>query len=187
MISVLFPKATLSEYGRVDPTSGWIKFRCDLGSEKNIETLFRHFGWQIPGEKSSLEKLDGKLKGGHFILTANLTEEDRNKLQLRSPDRTFDMETVREIGFDECSGFECHRLEGRKKKGFRRQLRFQMKISKECTLAELESYQFATDNARASLKVVYIREAEQTNIELDPKDDAQGNLHDDARFSAPAN
>jgi hypothetical protein len=66
--SINFAGAQIAEFGRVDPASGWIKFRCSLGG--GLDALFAKMGWDVPGEKTAMEKLDGKLSGGNFILTA---------------------------------------------------------------------------------------------------------------------
>jgi hypothetical protein len=176
---ITFPSSRIAEFGRVDPESGWVKFRCHL-APKNIEPLFNHFGWQVPGEKVSLDKLDGKLAGGHFIMTAKPDEEQR--LKLKSKDGRVDTDMEINIEYLTIDGFECHRLEleGRKKKGFRRELRFKAKFNCEDGAANLEAYMMRTDNARGSLKVTYVKEPEQTNLVPDgvtaSEDQRQGAL-----------
>ncbi len=158
MSSITFQGAKIAEFGRVDPLSGWIKFHCSLGA--GLEKLFEIMGWDIPGNKTTLEKLEGKLDGGHFILTAK--------------DKLVDAEV--DIEFVAIKGFECHRfeLEGRKKKGFRRELRFAVSFKCVDGCANLESYMMRTDNARGTLKVSYLKEAVQEEIPME--DDKQGVL-----------
>lgn len=149
--TITFPSAKIAEFGRVDPASGWIKFRCSL--PKGFEKLFELMGWDIPGEKTVSEKLDGKLTGGHMILT--------------SKDKLVDAEV--DIEFESITGFECLRLEleNRKGKGFRRELRFKAQFKCVDGAANLENYMMQTDNARGSLKVSYLREAVQPELPMD--------------------
>src|ERR1041384_134281 len=126
---------------RVDPQSASANFRCNL-TPKNLDVLFQHMGWQVPGDSASLEKLDGKLRGGHFILTAKIDDELR--LKLKSKNGEVDMDAEVDLEYSEISDFQCHRfeIEGRKKKGFRRELRFKATFPPKCpdALANLENY-----------------------------------------------
>lgn len=148
--SITFAGAQIAEFGRVDPASGWIKFRCSLGG--GLDALFSKMGWDTPGEKTAMEKLDGKLSGGNFILTAK--------------DKLIDAEI--DIAYVSVTDFACHRfeLEGRKKKGFRRELRFSVSFVEEDACGKLESYMMTSDNARGSLKVVYYPEEVQPELDL---------------------
>lgn len=163
MAEIYFPGVRLSQYKRFDPARGEVKFRCVM-SQKNWATLCSSMGWTMPGDKCSLERFDGKLKGGYFVMTANLDQQTR--LALKSRDGTFDSEASYEIGFDELSDFECHRLElkERKNNAFVWELRFAAKFHAESTVAELERYQFATDNARFGLRVKYKIDPEQIRL-----------------------
>lgn len=163
--SLTFPSAKIAEFGRVDPESGWIKFRCSL--PKDIEKLFQVMGWDIPGEKTVSEDLEGKLKGGHLILTPKLDKDEL--LKVKSPDGKVNTDAEVDIEFEDISSFKCLRLEleGRKGKGFRRELRFEAKFKCEDGAANLESYMMRTSNARGSLKVTYYTEPVQTEIKLD--------------------
>ena len=145
-----FPDARITEFGRMDPASGWVKFACNL-SPQSIKVIFQHFGWEVPGDKSSLEKFDGKLEGGSFILNA------KDKLVSGGVD----------IDYVACNSFACHRfeLEGRKKKGFRRELRFTVTFKQQDACALLESYMMTTDNARGVLQLSYVEQPEQITIE----------------------
>ena len=160
---ISFPQAKITEFGRVDPTSGWMRFRCKL-TEKNMRTLFEHMEWREPGERTSLEKLDGKLVGGHLVLNPKLSADQ--KLAIKSKDGAVDPESEMEIGYDTMTDFQCLRLEleGRKGKGFRHELRFTVKFHKETTCSEIELYQFRTDNAEGGLTVTYEKEPEQGEI-----------------------
>ncbi len=97
-----------------------------------------------------MEKLDGVLKGGKLILT--------------SKDKLVDAEV--DLGFIKLTGFSVNRfeLEGRKGKGFRRELRFKVTFESEDGCSRLESYMMACDNARGSLQVQYFQQAEQIEI-----------------------
>lgn len=144
-----FPDARIAEFGRVDPASGWVKFQCNL-NPKSINVIFGHFGWEAPGDKSKLETFDGKLEGGSFILT--------------SKDKLVDGEV--DISYTTCNSFACHRfeLEGRKKKGFRRELRFTVTFKQQDACALLESYMMTTDNARGVLQLTYVEQPEQISL-----------------------
>lgn len=145
---ITFPSVKIAEFGRVDPSSGWIKFQSSL--PKGFEKLFDLMGWDVPGDKTMSEKLEGKLEGGHLILTA------KDKL----------VEAEVDIEYISITDFSCLRLEleGRKGKGFRRELRFNVKFKQQDACALLEGYQFASDNARGSLKVNYLVEPVQTSL-----------------------
>ncbi len=148
--SITFAGAQIAEFGRVDPASGWIKFRCSLGG--GLDALFGRMGWDVPGEKTAMEKLDGKLSGGNFILTA------KDKL----------IEAEVDVAYVTVTDFACHRfeIEGRKKKGFRRELRFSVSFTEDDACAKLENYMMTSDNARGSLKVVYYPEQVQEDLDL---------------------
>lgn len=148
MNQITFPSVKIAEFGRVDPSSGWIKFQSSL--PKGFEKLFDLMGWDVPGDKTMSEKLEGKFEGGHIILTS------KDKL----------VEAEVDIEYVSITDFQCLRmeLEGRKGKGFRRELRFNVKFKDETTCALLEAYQFKCDNARGSLKVTYLVEPVQTTL-----------------------
>lgn len=151
MNHITFPSVKIAEFGRVDPSSGWIKFHSSL--PKGFEKLFALMGWDAPGDKTMSQKLEGKLEGGHLILTA------KDKL----------VEAEVDVAYLSITDFQCLRLEleGRKGKGFRRELRFQVKFVEEGAAAKLEAYQFECDNARGGLKVTYL--IEQVQQELVPE------------------
>lgn len=164
---IQFHSVKLAEFGRVDTASGWMKFQCPM-SAKSMDVLFPHMGWDIPGDKSSLEKLDGKLKGGHFILTAKADDE---KLKVKSQDGSVNLEMEIDIEFGEITDFQCVRLEleGRKKKGFRRELRFKATFAEKCedAAANLEAYMMRSGNSRGTLKVTYFVDPEQITMSHD--------------------
>lgn len=157
MLNITFTGARISEFGRVDSSSGWIKFHCQLGSTLN--GTFAKMGWDIPGSKTKSEKLEGKLNGGRLALIS------KEKLV----DAELDMEYVT------ISDFECLRLELEQKKGkcFRRELRFNVTFKAMDGAALLESYQNRSDNARGALKVSYLKEAEQAPLPLTDTDRLQ--------------
>lgn len=154
--------ATIAEFGRVDATSGWFKFRCSPGS--SLEQICKKMGWPMPGEKSSLERLDGEFKGGHLTLTCS------GKL---IKDVDVDIEYLK------IKGFELHRLElvGRKGKGFRRELRFSGTFECEDGAANIESYMMRSGNAAGTLRITYLKEQVQTDLPL--ADDKQVSIPDD--------
>lgn len=155
MGTINFPGVKIAEFGRSAPDAGYIKFHSTL--PKGFEKLFELMGWDIPGNKTSLEKLDGKLEGGHLILT--------------SRDKIIDAEV--DIEFSSIKDFACHRfeLEGKKGKGFRRELRFTAAFKCEDGAANLESYMMRTDNAKGSLKVTYLLEPVQTEMSLEGEEE----------------
>lgn len=148
--TLTFAGAKMAEIKRVDPASATVKFHCNLGN--GLSKLFDKMGWTQPGDKTTREDLEGKLMGGNFIFT--------------SQDKLVDAEV--DIAYTDCKGFACHRfeLEGRKKKGFRRELRFTITFKEQDGVAKLESYMMTTDNAKGSLKVVYFPEAVQDEMDL---------------------
>ncbi len=172
--TILFPSVKIAEFTRFDPSSGVIKFRSTL--PKGFETLFQTLGWEVPGDKTTMESLEGKLKGGHLLLSPKLNKET---LKVKSTDGKVDTEADVDIEFGEIKDFQCLRLEieGKKKKGFRRELRFKATFAAKATdsCANLEAYMERTDNAPGSLKVSYLPEPIQTTIS---HDESQSSLID---------
>jgi hypothetical protein len=148
MLKVSFSAAKIAECGRVDPASGWIKFHCLMG--KGYEKLFERMDWQIPDDHTVRQTLDGALEGGYLVLTAK--------------DKLIDADV--QLAFKSMTGFQCLRLEleGRKGKGFRRELRFSCTFKDLDGLAKLEAYMNACDNARGVLAVSYLKEPVQETI-----------------------
>src|SRR5580658_5020250 len=99
MSFITFPAAEISDFSRCDPTSGAVKFRCSL-NDKSMKTLFESMGWDIPGVKSSLEKLDGKLEGGTILLKANATG-----LKVKSPDGGIDTDAEVDLEYKSVTDF----------------------------------------------------------------------------------
>lgn len=163
-----FAGAKIAEFGRVDADSGWFKFRVVGGA--GLEALCKKMGWSMPGDKTTLEKFEGKLVGGHLVLNC----------QDRLVDAGLDIE------YGEIKGFELHRLEleGRKKKGFRRELRFSGTFKCIDGAANFESYMMRTANARGVLKVTYLKEEVQENLPID--DAKQLSIPDDVRATPRA-
>jgi hypothetical protein len=151
MGKITFPGAKMADFGRSAPDSGYIKFHCTL--PKGFENLFTAMGWDVPGRKTTSENLEGKLEGGHLILT--------------SRDKLIDAEV--NIEFSTITKFACHRfeLEGKKGKGFRRELRFEAKFKCVDGAANLENYMMRTDNARGVLQVTYLLEPIEQQLPLD--------------------
>lgn len=166
MLKVRFGSTKFAEIGRVDSGSGWIKFVCYLG--KGFEKLFDAMDWQVPDDHVTAQSLEGKLEGGSFFMTSK-------------GEKLVDGEV--EIDFGTITGFKCLRmeLEGRKGKGFRRELRFSATLKSDDGLALIESYMLATDNARGVLTINYRKEPVQQTIP--ETDEAQMKL-DDERAAA---
>ena len=145
---VAFPDVEIASFQRFDPSSAEVKFHAAL-TPANIGKLFEHFGWDVPGDKSSLYSYDGKLEGGRFII--------ESKEKLKSAEA--------EVPYLICSGFACHRLnlKGRKKKGFRRELRFKITLDAADACAKLEGYMM-TVGASGALKLSYVEQPEQTTL-----------------------
>jgi hypothetical protein len=146
---ISFGAAKIMEISAVDPSSKSIKFACWLG--RGFEKLFDRMEWQVPEVHTTTQGLDGNFKGGSFTLTAK--------------DKLIDAEV--EIDFLNMTGFQCKRLEleGKKGKGFRRELRFSATFKEPDGLAKLEAYQNASDNARGTLLVNYLQEPVQADLE----------------------
>jgi hypothetical protein len=155
---ITFPSCTIASFSRVDPSSGEVKFHCELPL-KGTDKLFERMDWQVPGDTTTEQGLEGKLEGGNFILTA------KDKLVSAEVD----------ISFKEIRSFKCHRFEIKKHKGkgYRRELRFTATFdaTEPTACAKLEGYQFACDNAMGSLKVNYVIQPEQTSIDIQATDE----------------
>lgn len=149
MNSITFGATKIADFGRIDETTGWVRFHTNLRAD--CAELFERMGWLTPENRCSRKNLDGVLSGGYFILSCQ--------------DKLVDAEV--NIEFQSIKGFECHRfeLEGRKKKGFRRELRFRATFKCQDGAANLESYQIRTANSRGSLKVVYLKEQETPGVD----------------------
>jgi hypothetical protein len=155
---ITFPSCTIASFSRVDPSSGEVKFHCELPL-KGTDKLFERMNWQIPGETTTEQGLEGKLEGGNFILTA------KDKLVSAEVD----------ISYKEIKTFKCFRFEIKKHKGkgYRRELRFTATFdaSEPTALAKLEAYQFQCDNAMGSLKVNYVIQPQQQEMDVRASDD----------------
>lgn len=160
--TIHFSGAEIAEFGRVDATSGWIKWKVSLG--KDMPKLFEHMGWELPGVATTQESFEKKLTGGNFILTAK--------------DKLVEMEV--DIAYQTAKSFTCFRFElkGRKKKGFRRELRFTMSFEQPDAAARLESY-MQTVGSVGSLKLIYYPEQVQTEIDLSSDEAQQAVLTDE--------
>lgn len=161
-VCINFSAAEIAEFGRVDATSGWIKWKVALG--KDMPRLFEHMGWTPPGDMTIQESFEKKLTGGNFILTAK--------------DKLADMEV--DIAYQSAKSFTCFRFElkGRKKKGFRRELRFTMAFEEADAAAKLESY-MQTVGSEGSLKLTYYPEEIQAELDLSSDEARQAVLTDD--------
>jgi hypothetical protein len=91
---IVFPSVTIASFSRVDPSSGEVKFHCDLPM-RGTDKLFERMNWQMPGDTTSEQKLDGKLEGGNFIFTSAPTLGKAAEV---------------DISFKEAKSFVCHRF-----------------------------------------------------------------------------
>ena len=65
-VHINFSTAEIAEFGRVDATSGWIKWKVALQG-KDMPKLFRHMGWALPEEtRQRRNRFEKKLTGGNF-------------------------------------------------------------------------------------------------------------------------
>ena len=149
MLKVSFAAAKVTDVGMVDPASKSIKFACLLG--RGFEKLFDRMNWQVPGDHVTEQKLEAVLEGGNFILTAS------DKL----------VEAEVDLDFGKITGFSCVRreLEGKKGKGFRRELKFSATLKNANALALIEGYMNECDNARGTLVVSYLEKPVQVSME----------------------
>lgn len=157
-----FPSAEISEFTKFDAGSGSIKWKVSLS--KGMATLFDHMGWSMPGDATTQEGFETKLKGGNFILTAK--------------DKLTEMEI--DVAFAEIKGFTCHRFElkGKKKKGYRRELRFSMSFTEQGAAGKLESY-METVGSEGSLRVRHHPEEVQAELDLSSDEARQAVLSDE--------
>ncbi len=153
--------ARIAEVKRVDAEAGSFKFHVS-GPLSGLEALCKKMGWNMPGDKTTLERLEGKLLGGQLVFSCQ--------------DKLIDAEI--DIEYKELSGFELHRLEleQRKGKGFRRELRFSGTFKCVDGAANFESYMTRTNNSRGTLKVTYLKQEVQDALALN---DGQLNIPDD--------
>lgn len=132
---IIFPGTWIDDMGRDAACTGWIKFKSNPGSALSL--IFERLGWNLPGAREKVQKFDGELEGGHFILSAKgrLVEADVD------------------IEFSMITGFELHRIEVEGKTI--RQLRFSGTYHCRDGAANIESYMVNTANAPGDLMVTY--------------------------------
>ena len=159
---LILPQTKLAEFRRVDATSATAKFHVTLAN-KSISKLFRHLDWQMPGDTSSLDSFDTKLAGGNFILTAEAEET----IETESKNGKVNSRAEVDIDYIQASGFQVQRLEieGRKGKGFRRELRLTVKFKQDDGCALLEAYMMTTGSRKGTLRLRYMPEPVQSTIE----------------------
>lgn len=163
--SINFAGAQVYDVKRSGAEGGSFKFRVGAGS--GLAQVCKRMGWEMPGEKTTVEKFEGRFIGGHVVL--------------QSQDKLVDAEV--DIEYVEISGFELHRLEvegkrnGRKTKTFRRELRFSGGFKCVDGAANFESYMVRTNNAKGVLRVTYMKEEVQADLPL--ADDKQASIPDD--------
>lgn len=162
---ITIPTVWISDFTKHDPTSATVKFRS-RPSPTQLKDLVGKMGWAPPSLKDSEKRCDGKFKGGHFILSASLDEETVAKLKVKSPDGAVDTSAQVDIEYGTIGGFQLLRMEiqGKNKKGFRWELRFNASTEAIDAAANLESYMARTDNSRGSLCINYLEEPEQGSL-----------------------
>ena len=155
---LILPQTKLSEFKRVDAESATCKFHVNL-APRSISKLFNHLEWTLPGDTSSLDSFDTKLKGGNFILTCEAEET----IVAKSKNGKVNTSAEVDIEYLEANSFQVQRLEieGRKGKGFRRELRFTVKFKQDDGCALLESYMSQTGSRRGTLRLKYLPEPVQ--------------------------
>lgn len=181
MLRMPIPAVAIHEMKRSGVDSAEVKFRSKMSSA-NLRALFITMGWQLPAKSSSLEKLDGELKGGTFTLKPKISDDKLANLKSRNGDVDLDLEIT--LGFASISGFECHRfeIEGHVGRGFRREMRFRatFPLSAKFPISELESYMLRTDNASGTLTVLYHKPKENGVLPgMEPKLPGMEESHDD--------
>jgi hypothetical protein len=159
---LILPQTKLAEFRRVDAESATAKFHTLLAN-KSIPKLFKHLDWQLPGETSSLDSFDTKLAGGNFILTA----EQDDTMEAKSRNGKVNTRAEVDIEYVQASSFQVLRMEieGRKGKGFRRELRLAVKFKQDDGCALLEAYMMTTGQRRGTLRLRYLPEPVQAVIE----------------------
>ena len=154
MLKIGFTGAKLDEFRRVDAASGTFKFRVAIGNK--LTDLCKRMKWPMPGDKATLEKFEDKLIGGHLVLKAM--------------DQMTDFEI--DLEYKEIKGFEIHRLEleGRKGKGFRRELRFSGIFECPDGAANFEAFMMNSKESKGNLTITFQREQVQENLPLTDED-----------------
>ena len=153
LLKVVFSRARIAEVKLSDASTGSFKFHIKMGPPKQLDSLCRKMGWQVPDDKTTEQGLEGKLEGGSIVLLC---------------DTNIGKAVEIDMPFKAISGFKLLRLEleQKKGKGFRRELRFNGTFDYAEGAATFESYMNRTANTEGTLTVTYLKENVQTAIEL---------------------
>ncbi len=153
LLKIIFQAARFTELRRVDAANASFKIVVKCGTGKTLEALCSKMSWQLPDDHTTLQQLEGKLHGGHFVIRVN--------------DKLSDAEWI-ELPFKTINGFAIHRLEieGRKGKGFRRELRFNGVTEDPEACASIESYMNRIGTSTGELTVSYLKEEIQPDLPL---------------------
>jgi hypothetical protein len=152
LLKVTFHASRFAEVKRVDAASGSFKIVVKAGTGKPLEALCKRMAWQVPDEHTVLQNLEGKFLGGSLVMRCN--------------DKLVDAEA--ELPYKSITGFAIHRLEleGRKGKGFRRELRFNGTFDYQEGCAVIESYMNRIGSATGELTITYLKEEVQPDLPL---------------------
>jgi hypothetical protein len=162
LLKIRFQAARFSEVRRVDAGSATFKIVVKCGTGKNLEELCRRMNWQVPNEHTTLQQLEGKFNGGSFVIRVN--------------DKLSDAEC--ELAYKTINAFAIHRLEieGRKGKGFRRELRFNGSTEDPEACAAIESYMGRIGTSTGEMTVSFLKEEVQPELPLADPQAAQATL-----------
>lgn len=166
LLKVTIPRVWVDSVTRVDQTSAGVKFKA-RPSPTQLRELVERMGWPAPSLAHPVEQLDTKLKGGHFILSASPSDDEKAKLKVKSKDGSVDTDAQVDIEYKLMSHFELHRMEieGKRGKSFRWELRFRAASGAKDLAANVENYIMRTDNARGSLDIRYLEAPKQQPLD----------------------
>ena len=152
LLKIKFQAARFTEVRRVDASSASFKVVVKCGTGAKLDELCKKMKWQIPDEHTTLQQLEGKLHGGSFVIKVN--------------DKLSDAEC--ELAFKVINSFAIHRLEieGRKGKGFRRELRFNGVTEELEACAAIESYMGRIGASTGEMMVSFLKEEVQPELPL---------------------
>jgi hypothetical protein len=152
LLKISFGGCRINSVTLSDAATGSFSFHCKVGNGKPLETLCRRMKWQVPEEHTPEIKLDGKLEGGTLTLLCETTLGKNVEIKLP---------------YKVMKDFRIVRLEllAKKKKGFRRELRFSGTFDDAEGAATFESYMNRTNNADGHLTITYLKDPD-TQSEL---------------------
>jgi hypothetical protein len=150
--SITFPVCQLTEFGR-GKNEGFARFVATLPKTANPFGAFgRVMDWTPPSPKEKLINLEGTLEAYQMVLTPKNPDFQKNELN---------MSITKVLGFQVVR----RELKGKKNKGFRFDLRFEISFNQQDGCAFLENYFIRCSPAPESTMVVTYTEApEQIEI-----------------------